>query len=61
MNDLLMYAMSLAETPYQYGGNSARNGFDCSGYVGHVYQEVLNIKLPRTSKAISDVGEPLRQ
>jgi len=61
MNDLVMYAMSLAETPYRYGGSSARNGFDCSGYVGHVYQEVLDIKLPRTSQSISGVGEPLRQ
>lgn len=61
MNDLVMYAMSLAETPYQYGGNSARNGFDCSGYVGHVYREVLDIDLPRTTREISGVGEPLRQ
>ncbi len=61
MNDLVMYAISLAETPYQYGGSSERSGFDCSGYVGHVYREVLDIKLPRTTKALSGVGEPLRQ
>lgn len=61
MNDLVMYAMSLAETPYQYGGNDARSGFDCSGYVGHVYREVLDVSLPRTSGEISRVGEPLRQ
>lgn len=61
MNDLVIYAMSLAETPYQYGGNSARSGFDCSSYVGHVYREVLDIQLPRTTKAISGVGDPLRQ
>jgi cell wall-associated NlpC family hydrolase len=61
MNDLVMYAMSLAETPYQYGGSSARSGFDCSGYVGHVYREVLDIKLPRTTNALSVVGESLRQ
>lgn len=61
MNDLVMYAMSLAETPYQYGGNSERSGFDCSGYVGHVYREVLDIKLPRTTKGLSGVGQPLRQ
>lgn len=61
MNELVMYAMSLAETPYQYGGNSARSGFDCSGYVGHVYREVLDIDLPRTTREISGIGEPLRQ
>jgi cell wall-associated NlpC family hydrolase len=61
MNDLVMYAISLAETPYQYGGSSERSGFDCSGYVGHVYREVLDIRLPRTTKALSAVGAPLSQ
>ncbi|MEW5903159.1 MAG: C40 family peptidase [Pseudomonadota bacterium] len=61
MNELVMYAMSLAETPYRYGGNSAATGFDCSGYVGHVYREVLDIRLPRTSREISKVGTPLSQ
>ncbi|MDO8311756.1 MAG: C40 family peptidase [Sideroxyarcus sp.] len=61
MNDLVMYAMSLADTPYHFGGNNAHRGFDCSGYVGHVYRHELKISLPRTSKQISRVGEPLNQ
>lgn len=59
MNDLVMYALSLAETPYSYGGNNTERGFDCSGYVGHVYLHELNIALPRTSKGISRVGHPV--
>ncbi|MEK7811287.1 MAG: C40 family peptidase [Pseudomonadota bacterium] len=59
MNDLVMYALSLAETPYSYGGNNPDRGFDCSGYVGHVYRHELNISLPRTSKGISRVGQPV--
>ncbi|MFA7399250.1 MAG: C40 family peptidase, partial [Sideroxydans sp.] len=61
MNDLVMYAMSLADTPYRFGGNSSDNGFDCSGYVGHVYRHELNISLPRTSREISRVGHPIEQ
>ncbi len=61
INDLVMYAMSLADTPYRYGGNSSDSGFDCSGYVGHVYRHELGIALPRTSRQISRVGEPLNQ
>lgn len=56
-----MYAVSLAETPYRYGGNSLEHGFDCSGFVGHVYQRSLHITLPRTSKEISQVGHPLQK
>jgi cell wall-associated NlpC family hydrolase len=59
MNDLVMYAMSLADTPYRYGGNSVDSGFDCSGFVGHVYRHSLGISLPRTSREISRVGQPI--
>jgi cell wall-associated NlpC family hydrolase len=58
MNDLVMYAVSLADTPYRYGGNSAGDGFDCSGFVGHVYRHSLGISLPRSSREISRVGRP---
>ncbi len=61
MNDLVMYAMSLADTPYRYGGKSSATGFDCSGFVGHVYRHTLNISLPRTSREISRVGKSIGQ
>lgn len=60
MNDLVMYAVSLADTPYRYGGNSPDNGFDCSGFVGHVFQHSLGITLPRTSRDLSRVGKLIR-
>ncbi|MDD2915586.1 MAG: C40 family peptidase [Gallionella sp.] len=56
MNDVAFYALSLADTPYRYGGNSGEIGFDCSGFVQHVYQNTLGIKLPRTSAEMSRVG-----
>lgn len=59
MNDLVMYTVSLADTPYRYGGNSANGGFDCSGFVDHVYHHSLGITLPRTSRGISRVGTPV--
>ena len=35
-------------TPYQYGGDS-RSGIDCSAFTGAVYQQSVNLKLPRTA------------
>lgn len=59
INDVALYALSLADTPYRYGGNSGDNGFDCSGFVQHVYLNTLGIKLPRTSTEMSRVGGEL--
>lgn len=60
MNEVVMYAVSLADTPYRYGGTSPENGFDCSGFVGHVFRHSMGISLPRTSHEISQVGIALK-
>jgi len=57
--DVVMFAMSLAETPYRYGGNSVETGFDCSSFVGHVYKNSVGIELPRSSQELSQVGKLL--
>ena len=61
VNDLVMYALSLSDTPYRYGGSKASTGFDCSGFVDHVFRHTLGINLPRTSREISKVGTPIRE
>lgn len=50
------YARSLLGTPYKYGGNSPDSGFDCSGFVDHVFRHTLGIRLPRSSYEISHIG-----
>ena len=59
--DVVMVAMSLAETPYRYGGNSIESGFDCSSFVGHVYKNSVGIELPRSSHELSQVGKALQR
>lgn len=59
MSNVALYALSLSDTPYRYGGNSPGDGFDCSGFVRHVFENSLGVKLPRTSAEMSSVGVAL--
>ncbi|HET8818796.1 MAG TPA: C40 family peptidase [Xanthomonadaceae bacterium] len=57
-NAVLMRAISLVGTPYRYGGASPEGGFDCSGLVNYVYRDMLDLRLPRTSRALADYQGP---
>ena len=57
-NNVLIRALSLVGTPYRYGGNTPQTGFDCSGLVGYVYRDVLDLRLPRTSSELAAVQGP---
>ncbi len=59
MNNLAIYAFSLDGTPYKYGGTSPDTGFDCSGFVGHVFKQSLGKTLPRSTEEISRIGTKL--
>jgi cell wall-associated NlpC family hydrolase len=51
-------AMRFLGVPYVFGGTTSR-GFDCSGYVQHVFA-MLGIHLPRTADAQYDVGRKVK-
>lgn len=55
---LLSEASSWLGTRYQYGG-SERDGVDCSGLVVNVFDNALNIKLPRTSATQQEYCTPI--
>ncbi|MEN1939764.1 C40 family peptidase [Luteimonas sp. MJ246] len=57
-NAVLMRAISLVGTPYRYGGNTPGGGFDCSGLVNYVYDDMLDLKLPRTSRDLAAYQGP---
>lgn len=57
-NNVLIRAIGLVGTPYQWGGNVPESGFDCSGLVDYVFRSEAGIVLPRTSQEIAAVAAP---
>ena len=51
-------ALRFLGTPYVFGGTS-RSGFDCSGFVQHVFA-MLGMRVPRTADAQYDAGHRVR-
>jgi cell wall-associated NlpC family hydrolase len=58
-NDLALFAMSLLDTPYSWGGRGPATGFDCSGLVSHVYREVAGLPVKGTSADLGQKSRPI--
>ena len=61
LQNLLIHAISLIGVKYKYGGSSADAGFDCSGFVRHVFAESTAIELPRNSYAMGKLGDSVEK
>ncbi len=48
--------MGLLGVAYRYGGTSASTGFDCSGFMQHIFKRSMGVNLPRTSAAQAQMG-----
>jgi len=56
--ELLRYAKSLIGVPYLYACTDPAKGFDCSGFVTHVFNH-FNIAVPRSSIDFTNVGKEI--
>ncbi|HEX8989024.1 MAG TPA: C40 family peptidase [Rhodocyclaceae bacterium] len=57
VQEMLGKALDLIGIRYRRGGSSPETGFDCSGFVNHVFREGLGLYLPHNAKQISQEGE----
>jgi cell wall-associated NlpC family hydrolase len=46
-SEMVLSAMNFLGVPYRRGGSSADEGFDCSGFTRHVFENSLGLLLPR--------------
>lgn len=59
VSNMLSYAFKLIGVNYKYGGTQPSTGFDCSGYVSHVFRKVAGLSLPHNALAISRQGRTI--
>ena len=52
---VVTYAKTLIGTPYKYAQSNPVKGFDCSGFVSHVFGK-FGMELPRASSAYLQLG-----
>ncbi|MFY8086046.1 MAG: C40 family peptidase [Rubrivivax sp.] len=46
-SELVLSAMNFLGVRYRRGGNSTEDGFDCSGFTRHVFENSIGLLLPR--------------
>lgn len=46
-SELVLGAMNFLGVPYRKGGDTAEQGFDCSGFTRHVFENSIGLVLPR--------------
>jgi cell wall-associated NlpC family hydrolase len=50
-NEVVLAALNFLDVGYRAGGDTAADGFDCSGFTRHVYGSALGVSLPRSAEA----------
>lgn len=58
-DELIGSAMGLLGIAYRYSGTSVSTGFDCSGFMQHIFKRAMGINLPRTSAEQARMGTPV--
>lgn len=56
---IIAFAQTLVGTPYKYASTDPAQGFDCSGFITHVFNH-FKIKVPRSSRDFEFSGDEVR-
>jgi len=58
-NDIALYALSLLDSRYTWGGKGPATGFDCSGLVSHVYREAAGIQVSGSAVTLGQMSRQI--
>jgi cell wall-associated NlpC family hydrolase len=54
--EVVLFAMTLIDTDYRFGGKNPEAGLDCSGMVSYVYEHAVGFRLTGSAAQMAAVG-----
>ena len=58
-SEVVLYALSLLDTGYRFGGKNPQAGLDCSGMVSYIYNEAAGLKIQGSAADIASKTRPI--
>ncbi len=60
-NDVVLFALSLLDTGYRFGGKNPEAGLDCSGMVSYIYGRAAGLRVSGSAADIARRGRPVER
>lgn len=60
-NDVVLYALSLLDTGYRFGGKNPEAGLDCSGMVSYVFDKAAGVRVSGSAADIAKMGRSVER
>jgi cell wall-associated NlpC family hydrolase len=54
--EVVLFALSLVDTGYRFGGKNPEAGLDCSGMVSYVYEQAVGMRLVGNAAQLAKLG-----
>lgn len=54
-----MFALSLIDTGYRFGGKNPEAGLDCSGMVAYIFERAAGLRVAGSAADIARLGRPV--
>ncbi len=59
--DVVIFALSLIDTAYRFGGKNPSAGLDCSGMVSYIYGQAAGLRVSGSAADIARRGRPVER
>jgi cell wall-associated NlpC family hydrolase len=59
--EVVIFALSLMDTGYRFGGKNPEAGLDCSGMVAYIFERAAGLRVKGSAADIAKLGRPVEK